>query len=105
MQKVQSQVTDPLPPIALGNYRRTVNHQFWRKARVKYGPIWVAKAPVKKGAKVPIVTPRPTEVDHAFSAPLVHYGERYYAFTSEAARDAFVAAWPMATVCQDPLEP
>lgn len=61
-----------------------------------------AKAPTPENAPPGVEVPRSENVVHLFSVVFLR-GTRYYAFPCAEHRDAFVAQFPCAEVCEAPL--
>lgn len=81
--------------------RMVMNRRWWVTRRDRYSDT----EPGLCFAKVdkPCPGSDPEETNHLFSAALYRPGERFYCFTDEASREAFLRACPGATVCEDPL--
>lgn len=80
--------------------------KFWHKKigkREQRGEeTFYAKAPTPEGARPGVTAPSAENVVHLFSAVFLR-GTRYYAFPCAEHRDAFVAQFPCAEVCEAPL--
>lgn len=88
----------PMTETPLAKFKQVRYAKEWWRLRKKYsrlGPIWVAKSSADG--------PSPVKIDHLFSMVLFNYGERYFAFSSEAARDGFVEEWASAEAVEDPI--
>lgn len=81
--------------------RMAMNRCWWVTRRDRYAEV----TPGLCFAKVEKIVPgsNPEEVEHLMSAALYRPGQRFYCFSDEASREAFLRRCPEATVCEDPL--